>query len=458
MDRDPLISRRTFLGAASAAAVALAARRAPAQPRRRPPNLLFIHTDQQHWEALSAFGNPYLHTPNLDRLAAAGTAFRLSYSANPVCCPARSCWYTGRTASETGVVANEWPIDERLPDLGQWFGARGYQPYYAGKWHIPGRAVNQSFRVLTNGHGIGEHGDVTVSRAAEAFLRSYRGDEPFFLNLGFLQPHDCCYWVFEHKLHGPELPFPEIAAELPPLPANHGFDPREPLKVRRPFRDPPDAPGNRWSAELWRYYGWSYYRMVEMVDAEIGRVLDALEDSGHREDTLVVCTSDHGDGLGRHKTFQKMFLYDEAARVPLLISWPGRLPEGRQDTTHLVSGLDVPATLCDYAGIDPLPDARGRSLAPLLEDRPVEWREFLVAEVHTNGRMVRTVEWKLITYEGDPVSQLFELREDPGELHNRSGDPATAEVERALRARLAEWEAKLAPLPLEGRAPKPAGR
>jgi choline-sulfatase len=390
----------------------------------------------------------------MDRLAKRGVSFRLSYSGNPVCCPARSVWYTGRTSSETGVVQNQWPIKEDMPDLGQWFGARGYEPVYAGKWHIPGRDFFKSFRVLTPGDSVGEHGDAAISQAAEGFLLSYQGDKPFFLSLGFLQPHDCCYWAWDLRQDTGKLPYPELANKLPPLPGSFNFDPREPGLIRKTWREGKAWEFLRnWSELHWRYYIWGYYRHVEMVDAEIGRELDALEDSGLADNTVVFFTSDHGDGMGCHKTVQKGFLYDEAAAVPFVVSWPGKTAEGVQDTTHLVSGLDFAPTLCDFAGIEAPPKARGRSLRPLLEQKPTQWREFLVSESAIRGRMVRTPEWKLITYKDDPVEQLFDMKNDPWETRNLISEAEHAGVVSDLKKRLTEWEGRLEPLSLEGRQP-----
>ena len=451
-------SRRTFLktGGTGALSLMLAARRAPAAPAKRPPNILFMHTDQQHWEAASAFGCPHLRTPAIDGLAAKGTSFSLSYSANPVCCPARASWYTGRPSTENGVIMNDqWPIAPDMPDLGQWLGARGYDAVYAGKWHVTGRAFTQSFRVLTPGSGIGEFTDGAVSRAAEGFLHSRRaGGKPFFLNLGFLQPHDCCYWVFEHRSDDPLTRLGAPPADLPPLPPNHGYDPREPAALTERRGDKRSVA--QWSADLWRWYLWNYYRMVEMADAEIGRVLAALDDAGLAENTLVILTADHGDGLARHGLTSKMFLYDEAARVPLIAAWPGRLQAGKRDVRHLVSGLDVAPTFCDFAGIDGLPKARGLSLRPLLEGRDdASWREFLVAETFRTGRMVRTPEYKYIAYQGDPVVQLFDMRADPGELKNLAPEAAKADVIRDLSARLEAWRKPLDVFPLREPGPKP---
>ena len=454
-------TRRTFLKATGAGGLGLilAAQRAPAATEKRAPNVLFMHLDQHYWEAVSAFGCSHVRTPNIDRLAAQGTSFSLSYSANPVCCPARTCWYTGRASLENGVVMNDqWPIAPDLPDLGQWFSARGYDSVYAGKWHVTGRTLTQSFRTLTPGSGVGEVTDGVVSRAAEGFLRSRQaGGKPFFLNVGFLQPHDCCYWVFEHRENIPLTRLGPPPANLPPLPPNFGYDPREPAPMHSLHTGP--QPRNRWSAEHWRWYLWNYYRMVEMADAEVGRVLDALEDAGLAEETLVILTSDHGDGLARHGLTSKMFLYDEAARVPFIASCPGRVQTGARDTRHLISGLDVAPTLCDFAGIEGLPKARGLSLRPLLEGRSdAPWREFLVSDTFRTGRMVRTPEYKYIAYQGDPVTQLFDMRSDPGELKNLAPDAAKSDVVSDLAGRLAAWEKTLDIYPLKEPGPKKVGK
>jgi arylsulfatase A-like enzyme len=185
-----------------------------------------------------------------------------------------------------------------------------------------------------------------------------------------------------------------------------------------------------------------------MVDVQVGGILDALEDSGLAENTVVIFSSDHGDGMGAHKLWQKMYFYEEAARVPFIVSWKGHFPEGMIDDKHLVSGVDLAPTLCDLAGIEPPPKCRGRSLKPLLEGKEVSWREFLVCEVDVTGRMVRTPEWKLITYKGDQTDQLFDMRNDKGEMHNLAPEGRYADVIADLKKLLSEWEAQLEPAPL----------
>ena len=144
--------------------------------------------------------------------------------------------------------------------------------------------------------------------------------------------------------------------------------------------------------------------------------------------------------------------------MPLVISWPGHLPEGIRDEKHLVSGLDIAPTLCEFAGIEAPPKCRGRSLVPLARQQPTDWRDFLVCEVSTTGRMVRTASHKLITYKGDPTEQLFDMRTDRGEMHNLAPDGQQAATMADMKKMLADWEGHLEPISLAGRNPALSGK
>jgi len=454
------ISRRNFLktGALGGAALAtgcLARGQAPppagAQSR---PNFLFIMTDQQGLDTMSAVGCPDIDTPNMDRLVRSGVTFMQSYSTNPLCSPARSSLLTGRPTLETGVVQNNLAIRSDVPNVGQWFGERGYEAVYAGKWHLPVSFAPEvpGFRSIPTGiGGQGNMGDGAVSRACQAYLHTRTGTDPFLLVASFLQPHDVCQWVSMHRRAPDQLPYPEIASKLPNLPPNFEYDTNEPARLRSTNRP-------KWSPEQWRYYLWSYYRLVEMVDAEVGRVLQALDDTGETENTIIIFTADHGEGRGRHQMVLKNYLYEEAVKVPLIVSAPGRVLEDRRDDTRLVSGLDVMPTVCDFAGIERPGGVQGRSLRPLLEGSGGDWREFVPAEVSRIGRMIRTPEYKYITYEGDPVEQLFDMQSDPGETKNLAGEGNHADALAAHRKLLTDWEAGLdkAPVSQPGGAPDPA--
>ncbi|MDE2801020.1 MAG: sulfatase-like hydrolase/transferase, partial [Gemmatimonadota bacterium] len=336
------------------------------------PNILLITTDQHSAEALGHLGCNDVKTPGMDRLAARGISFTKSYSANPVCCPARASWFTGRHTPENGVVANGANMVPTMPDLGQWLNKNGYNAYYSGKWHIPGRDVAQSFHhICPDPRNTAETGDIASTRSAIGFLQNYQEKDPFFLSVGLLNPHDICSFVLTHTMHDGKMPFPEID-DLPPLPPNFEIDMAEPEKIissrNQKLADRGEESGmEKWEEKLFRYYIWTYYRYIEKVDGQIGLILDALENSAFKDNTVVILTSDHGDGHIRHKMVFKSFLYDEAVRVPFIMSWPGHIKEQVIDQEHLVSGVDVFPTVCDYAGISPPPMMRGYSLRAIAE-------------------------------------------------------------------------------------------
>jgi len=442
-------NRREFLatgGAAAAWATGCAS-----SSKQKPPNLVLILTDQQHIDTISAHGCRYAETPALDSLVRRGTSFRTSYCADPVCSPSRSTIFTGRMPSETDVAANGRPIRREIPNLGQWFSENSdYETVYSGKWHMPRTYQRKiaGFRVLPAGlNGRGMIGDPSVSQACDAFLRNRTSEKPFLLTVSFMQPHDICEWLRLNMDNPSALRYPEIAGELPPLPDNFDYEAIEPQLLRR-LRQGNEPYRGQWSKEHWRYYLWCYYRHIELVDGEIGRVLRALEETGKLENTVLLFTSDHGEGMAHHQMVRKGSSYDEASRVPFLISWPGHFPENRLDETSLVSGADILPTLCDCAGIRPPEKMRGRSLRPLLEGRADNARGYVVAEIPIDaGRVVRTDRFKYVTYCGDTVDQLFDMKTDPGETKNLARDSAYAATVADHKRLLVEWEKRLDPAP-----------
>lgn len=371
---------------------------------KEQPNIVFMHVDQMHAEAMSAYGNPYVRTPNLDRIAADGISFMASYCTMPQCCPARASWYTGRMSKEHGVVVNSCPIRPEIPDLGQWLQEHGgYESIYAGKWHVSGRNVRESFHVLLDS-GQGEVNDTAVARSAVAYLQNRRNeDKPFFLNIGFMNPHDCCYTAGASGGIGKFAFADEIEEELPPLPNNF----QENAKYR--------GRTTGWGEIGWRYYIYSYYRLVEMVDAEIGKVYGALMRSPYCDNTLFIFTADHGDGLGFHGNVSKGFMEEEAWRVPAMAVFPEHIFAGQMDSEHLVSGVDIPATICDYAGVPMLPKMTiGQSWRPLFEGRDTSWREYIVGEtsIGRTSAAIRDSQFKTIFHMNSPL-QIYDIKSDP---------------------------------------------
>jgi arylsulfatase A-like enzyme len=416
---------------------------------RKKPNILFITTDQQAWNTMSAVGNTYIHTPSLDRLANAGVTFSKSYSPNPVCSPTRACWITGLTSSENGVITNGLKIIEGIKTVGHVLTENGYETVFAGKLHvgIP-QSYNQKIpgfsKVLCEGiGGKGTLGDQVVSSVAAGYLLNRDKSKPFYLAVNFLQPHDVCNWTSRNKKKMEAMPtIHNLKNQLPPLPDNFNSEIDEPndMKVARV---------EAWSEMDWRYYLWNYYRMVEEVDAEIGRVLNALEESGELDNTVVIFNSDHGEGTAHHRSILKNFPYDEACRVPFVISYPRELKQGVLDERTLVTGLDVVPTICDFAGVKPPENCKGISVRKIAAGKNQSGREFIVSEMnHDKGRMIRTADFKFIAFRDDPNVLLFDMKNDPGETTNLAQNSEYRQLVEKHIQLLEDWEKNLKYAPI----------
>lgn len=415
---------------------------------KRRPNVLIVTTDQQRGDVMSAVGNKWAKTPNMDALAARGVYFLNSYCSYPLCSPSRSSLHTGRTPHEIKVNTNSVPIDPAVPISGQVFRAAGYETAYAGKWHMPdpypsdGIAGYEVLNTTSRQRKLAHDVDESTMNAAIDFLRR-KHDKPFLLVVSFINPHDICLLAGETKLLVDEVwnrykPAPD--AELPPLPTNFDSPIGAPDVLKRSHA--------QWDDNHWRGYCYAYYRLLEDVDRQIGQVLEALRKSGEEENTLVVYTSDHGEGLAAHRWTGKMMFYEGEAAVPLIVSWKGVTPAGRIDRDHLVSTLDVLPTICDYAGVKPPPSLRGESLRPVIEKPEQPGHEFVVSEMARGGGqgqrsfMVRTKRYKYMVFPGaQPSEMLFDLQSDLGEMKNLAGEAAMAGELQRHRRMVVQWKA-----------------
>ena len=459
------MNRRDFLSASIASVAGL---KAGCQPRARDrrPNVLIVMTDEQTAGMMSNEGNTYCATPAMDRIAAMGMRFDRSYCIDPICVPSRASLFTGRPPHEIEVTFN---IDLReifAPSMGKIFLDAGYDTGFFGKWHIP-MPVDPQTGVPNSGfawHGFGSVAlhrnksggmptDIFVPASCESFLREER-DAPFLLVASFINPHDICEWARNDPLIEAQISMNPAFDDCPPLPANFEIPENEPEAIRQLQRaaSARTYPTLDWGGDRWRQYRWAYARMIETVDEQVGRLLDLIETTGHLDDTVIVFTSDHGDGNGAHRWNQKTLLYEEPSRVPLIVACPGESVSARSDDEHLVSmNLDVLPTICDYAGIDPPASLPGRSLRALAAGGPgPDWRDHLVVETDlapTYGvsegnlaRMVRSRDYKYCAYvRGEIREQLMDLRRDPGEMRNFALDPDYLDIVREHRRLLADW-------------------
>lgn len=428
-DSPKVFSRRKFIKTCAAASAAASLPRwthgeAPVVVRRRKPNILFLSTDQWHPDAFGYLGCPYVETPQSDRIAAMGVDFRCSYASNPVCSPARASWMTGRMGSEHGAVGGGNRIREDLVDFGQWFGDHGYETVHIGKWHVSGRDPAKSFQIFAGAHPAGQYSDQSRAEFARAYLLDRNRDKPFLMHLAMMNPHDICQVSMLPSMKG------NIAwnghEKLPALPNNYYNRPEESAVFIQRIRESERRVSHlAWDDLDWQLYRWFYFRYCNMVDATLGLVLDALEASGEAENTMLVYTSDHGEGNGHHKLATKAFLYEESARVPLTVVWPDHLPANVTDGKTLISGIDMMPTFCSVAGI---PQPRNLPGIDFLKAHRQEIpnRDGVVAEAAAGGRMVRSERYKYIKYDGDPLIQLFDLEQDPEETTNIANQPELA--------------------------------
>ena len=423
------------------------------------PNIVLLITDQQSATMLSCAGNEYLETPAMDSLARSGTRFERAYAADPVCVPSRFSMMTGLMPSACGYTDNSSGHRNAVPEevvkngLGWLIRDTGYETAYGGKVHLPKgmNAQNIGFDYFCR-----DQRDKLAKECADFIRRDH--DKPFFLVGSFINPHDICYMAIrEHQgkdynivklaegMKRPEGVSDKefFAKHCPPLPDNFEVPEREPEAIDRLLRMREFRIHAReaWSEEMWRWHRWTYCRLTEMVDRQIGQVLRALRESGKEEDTVVIFVSDHGDHDAAHRMEHKTAPYDESARLPLIVSHKGVTPGGRVEDTHFVNtGLDLLPTICDYAGVEPSKHLQGRSARALAEGRRVStWPDQVCAESQIS-RMLCTDRWKYcVYYAGKDREQLNDRQKDPGEMVNLAPDPDYRDVLNEHRRRMYRW-------------------
>jgi choline-sulfatase len=425
-----------------------------------PPNLLVFMTDDHgHWAARCC-GNSEIHSPSLDYLAATGARFTSAFTPSPVCSPARASFFSGKIPSAHGIHdwIEELGVGKDHPGLGgqTTLAARlqrsGYLTGLAGKWHLnhfqkkpPGFDVWFTSALGTNAcfgdqpfyeddkllalHG---HQATHLTDRALRFLRDRDRQKPFFLFVGYTNTHT------PHSGEPERLAAPYRRARFDDLPDEqpspvHGW-PRFPM---------PRDPAQR------REQLAQYYAAVSMIDEQLGRILDELDNHRELDNTLIVYTSDHGHMNGHHglhtkgnATVPQNFL-EESIRVPLLLRWPSRVTAG-QVRTEFVDHCDLFATLLDAAGTDALTDQgdnrrTGRSFLPLLRAQTIPWRDRQCCE-YGNARMLRTTSAKLIRRYPGPnghfPDEFYDLLTDPRETRNAIDQPAHANTIRQLSEQL----------------------
>lgn len=433
-----------------------------------PRQLIFIMTDTQRQDMVGCYGNPAMHTPGLDRLAAQGVRFDRAYTCQPVCAPARAALFTGTFPHTNGVWANCNPLGDNIKTIGQRLHDRGIHTAYIGKWHLDGgdyfglgrcpagwdpaywydmrnylEELTPAERLRSRSPELNRDPNLTAeftfghrcSDRALRFLAAHRAED-FLLVVSYDEPH--------HPFVCPE-PYAGLFRD-------YRF-PKRP-NVWDTLADKPEHQrvwaGDmlHWDRDALEITAPDYFGCNSFVDFEIGRVIEAID--RYAPEALVIYTSDHGDLLHSHCLTNKgPAMYEEVTRMPFIVRWPGQAPAGAT-SRGLVSHIDVAPTMLDFFGLPTPKTMAGRSLLPVFRrpEQPANdalFMEFGRYETDHDGfggfqpiRAVRDDRYKLVI-NLLTTDELYDLEEDPFEMHNLIGSADHAAVRDRLHDRLLAW-------------------
>ena len=435
-------------------------------------NILLMISDQHSKYHIGAYGDPLVRTPHLDQLAENGTRFTSAYCASPVCVPSRMSFMTCRMPSANRVWNNNHLLHSGIPTWAHAMGLAGYETSLIGRMHFNGHDQRHGFEnrplgeygathpgadrqgaplfksistattgqnrtaVEVAGRGYGSYHvfDEMVAERTSAYLRDKAqnpGDRPFAAVAGFLLPH--CPFIAHKELFDYYYDRVDIPQHTPNEPgAIRKF------KQLRGLYPPLDE-------ERIRVARAAYFGMCEYLDLQIGCILQTLRETGLDRNTLVIYCSDHGEMAGEHGCWWKSSYYEGSVGVPFIASLPGVIAPNAE-SNQICNLMDIGPTLLDIADGDPMPDIHGHSLWPLLAERdagdhPNEtFSEHLGIE-RTPSCMIRTGPWKCYTYHDDTAPVLYNLEDDPDEMHNLGSDPNYEHIRTRLVSRIFEhWD------------------
>ena len=431
-------------------------------------NIVLLIADQLRYDCVS--GEFPVNTPNLDRLASEGVFFKHAFTPMPVCAPARQCLASGKMADSFGGFWNYdmkgLPCKSLITDGSTWSNhleQSGYSTAFLGKWHTsetqgpqdfgythsvnnsiwakhveekyPGYSYKKGFDGEESFLALEDSHPHFMAKKAVEFMTDF-ADAPFFIRLDYNDPHLPCR---------PSKPFSEMYKKEDAVPwASFGDK-----FIGKPYIQKQMV--KNWGNENRSWDEWSetvarYYAMISQVDDSAGMILNAIDENGLRDNTLVIFTSDHGDTCGGHGMMDKHYiLYDDNCRVPLIIRCPGGAA-GLKSDAFVSNMLDIPPTIEEICGLTPsgvgIEERHGMSLLPILKGKEQPERDdFAVSS--SNGqqfgfysnRTIRTAKWRYVWNLTD-VDELYNHDNDPGELNNLAAEPGYADILRELRMKL----------------------
>lgn len=440
-----------------------------AQPQRQP-NIVFIMSDDHAAHAISAYGSKLIKTPNIDRLAAEGMKFENCFVTNSICTPSRAAILTGKYSHMNGVpVFNH--LDTSQPLLSRYLQQAGYYTGMVGKWHLGGqnpytpelgKPAGFDYWNILPGQGAyfdpvmiemgvrknlkGYTTDVITDLAIN-FIRNRPQNKPFFLMYHHKAPHRNWQPDEKHKR--------QFENFVPPLPATFDDDYKGKSDAARMATNHIDADLNETDVKVkppeglsavelkrWKFtrYMQDYLACVAAVDDNVGRFLDFLDANGLRDNTIVIYTSDQGFFLGEHNMFDKRFMYEESLRMPFLVRWPARIKSGSV-SKEMILNVDFAPMMLDAAGAKIPADMQGKSFLPVLRgEKPTGWRNSMYYRYYHPGHHnvaahygVRTDRYKLIFFDKLNQWELYDLKNDPGEMTNIYGNKENASLVTRLK-------------------------
>ena len=471
-----------------------------AQAQNKAPNILFIMSDDHTSQAISAYGGylgQYLPTPNLDRIANEGARMNNCFVTNSISTPSRACIITGQYSQKNGVYTLNDMIDRNHPNVAKDLQQAGYQTAILGKWHLGTEPAGFDYYNVLPGQGryynplmikigdwdkgpngrqrqteYGGHSTDIIANEAINFMQSADSDKPFFLMCHFKAPHR--EWEpahrFKYLLEDVYIPAPDNILDMYEGKGQYTQE----LRMSMEHMNSKDLKGRtipegitRDEARLWafQYYIKDYLRCIAGIDENVGRILKYLDDNGLTDNTIVIYTGDQGFFLGEHGWFDKRMMYEECLRMPLLIRYPKEIKAGTVNN-DIVMNLDFAPLFLDYAGIATPAHMQGESFRNNLQGQtPANWRKSMYYRYWMNDDDphnvpaqygIRTERYKLIyfyakalgmsganqRYEIAPEWELYDLQNDPAEMHNIYKDPANKNLIVKLKRELLQLKEK----------------
>ena len=470
---------------------------------KKPPNIVFMFSDDHAYQAISAYNDPrkLLETPNIDRIAKQGMRFDRCIVPNSICGPSRATVLTGKYSHTNGFYSNSGQrFDGSQMTFPKLLQKNGYSTAMIGKWHLvsdptgfdywnilPGQGLYYNPPMIKNGErtkNVGYTTDIITDDAMNWLKTGRDKSKPFLLMYQQKAPHREWEPALRHLGHDDDRQYPVpdslfddyrgrgVAEATQDMSIAKTMTPRD-LKLVPPGNLTPEQrkewdayyePRNKAFREAnlqgedlirWKYnrYMHDYLATIKAVDEGVGELLDYLDKEGLAENTIVVYTADQGFYLGEHGWFDKRWIFEESLRTPLVVRWPGVVKPGSVDS-HLVSNLDFAPTFLDVAGVKIHESIQGASLVPILKGNdPDDWREsfyyhyYEYPAVHSVRRHygVVTERYKLVHfYQGDDAYwELFDLKTDPQEMTSVYGQTDYAEVQAKLKKELERLRTEL---------------